>query len=510
LAFRYRLAAALSACTLVAGALPVRADGPVGANGSTINTSDYVLDLFHGPVFAGSRVTGLAGSYVAISEDVDGDLQNPASPAVRPFFSYSYFDYWIGFGVTFPATLTDTDFFNSGSKTNIANSPDSFVFFTPALNLQWGEFGIGVNLEMQQYALSAPMTEEEAGRGEGISASIPTTHVQIAHGFFHNQLVIGIGARIVSMTVSDKKEDRTLFSSAGSGTEFGAVYKPEWLPFRVGASFRTAILTVPSYTSGLLPDEDGDLILENPSGSNTFLPEAVAFPWDLNVGAAWQFGARQMNPPWRTPDELGERALLTHRLRELDRERERDAALTGAKTPEERRELAQSFEQQQAEDDKQLDRELDNVRRSIETALIGMNQFYVQVSASLLISGPVDDAVGVESMVSQVVNRSGKKTVLSPRLGIESGVIPKYLKLRVGTYVEPTRFEGSSARVHGTGGFDVRLIRWNVFGLWPDDYIWRLGFGLDVASRYSTWGVTIGGWYPRHKEPDQFTKPTTQ
>ena len=84
---------------------------------------------FQGPVFAGSRVTGLAGAYVAIAEDVDGDLQNPATPAVRPFFSYSHFDYWLGFGLTFPATLKDIDFFNSGSKTHIANSPDSFVFF---------------------------------------------------------------------------------------------------------------------------------------------------------------------------------------------------------------------------------------------------------------------------------------------------------------------------------------------------------------------------------------------
>ncbi len=74
---------------------------------------------FHGPVFAGTRVTGLGGAYVAIAEDVDGDLQNPAAPAVRPFFSFTQFDYWLGFGITFPATLSGVDFFNSGSKTNL-------------------------------------------------------------------------------------------------------------------------------------------------------------------------------------------------------------------------------------------------------------------------------------------------------------------------------------------------------------------------------------------------------
>ncbi|HEY0465377.1 MAG TPA: hypothetical protein VGC79_14280, partial [Polyangiaceae bacterium] len=157
---------------------------PIGANGQPIRTSDYSLDLFQGPLFAGSRVTSLGGAYVAIAEDVDGDLQNPAAPAVRPFFSYTHFDYWLGFGITFPGDLANMDFFNSGSKTHVPNPPNSFVFFTPAVNLQWGEFAIGLNLAVQQYALADPV----AGEKRGITATIPTTHLQIARGFDHNQL----------------------------------------------------------------------------------------------------------------------------------------------------------------------------------------------------------------------------------------------------------------------------------------------------------------------------------
>src|SRR6478609_9831594 len=171
------------------------AGGPIGGNGQPITTSEYSLDLYQGPLFAGSRVTGLGGAYVAIAEDVDGDLQNPAAPAVRPFFSYTHFDYWLGFGVTFPADLANMDFFNSGSKTHVPNSPNSFVFFTPAVNLQWGEFAIGLNLAVQQYALADPV----AGEKRGITATIPTTHLQIARGFDHNQLVLGVGVRYVSM-----------------------------------------------------------------------------------------------------------------------------------------------------------------------------------------------------------------------------------------------------------------------------------------------------------------------
>jgi hypothetical protein len=100
------------------------------------------------------------------------------------------------------------------------------------------------------------------------------------------------------------------------------------------------------------------------------------------------------------------------------------------------------------------------------------------------------------------VNRSGQRTVASPRFGIESGVIPEYLKLRAGTYLEPTRFDGSSPRAHFTAGLDLKLLVWNVFGFWPDDYMWRLGLGVDNAPRYYTFGVTIAGWYPRHSKPE--------
>jgi hypothetical protein len=49
--------------------------------------------------------------------------------------------------------------------------------------------------------------------------------------------------------------------------------------------------------------------------------------------------------------------------------------------------------------------------------------------------------------------------------------------------------------LHGTVGGDVRLGGWNVFGAWPEKYVWRLRGALDVARGYVGWGVAIGGWY---------------
>ena len=230
MALRSEAAAAVVALLVVTWAERGHAGGPVGPNGSKkIQTSEYALDLFSGPVFAGSRVTGLAGAYVAISEDVDGDQQNPATPAVRPFFSYNHFDYWLGFGLTFPASLENTDFFNSGSKTHIANSPDSFVFLTPALNLQWGEFGIGITVEMQHYQLS--QVSETTGLRTAISAPYRPRIFRSARGFDHNQWVFGVGARYASISVLTPDQHRSAFTSSGTGLEFGGSGSRRTSPF---------------------------------------------------------------------------------------------------------------------------------------------------------------------------------------------------------------------------------------------------------------------------------------
>ena len=105
----------------------------------------------------------------------------------------------------------------------------------------------------------------------------------------------------------------------------------------------------------------------------------------------------------------------------------------------------------------------------IEKQLTQMNRYYVQFAASMPMSGSVENAVGVESLVSQTVNRSGLHVVSSPRVGMEVPIFRTWLKARGGSYLEPTRFENSDMRVHGTFGLDSKLAVWNVFGLWPDN-----------------------------------------
>ena len=104
-------------------------------------------------------------------------------------------------------------------------------------------------------------------------------------------------------------------------------------------------------------------------------------------------------------------------------------------------------------------------------------------------------AVGVESFVFQTVQRSGEKITISPRIGYESEPWPKRMKIRVGSYLEPARFAASTARMHGAFGIDLNVLKWNVFGLWPDDYRWQISVSFDIAREYQALSVGIGGWY---------------
>lgn len=477
---------------------PARAGGPLGQNGEPIATSRYSIDFYQGPVSAGSRVVGLGGAYVAVAEDVDGNLQNPAAPAVRPFYSVDHFDWWPGFSISFPADIENLDFFNSGSRTAVGGDAEGLVFATPALNLQWGNFGVGATAELQNYGFSEVSVMTAGEEPATLDIVVSTLHLQTAYAFLDGQLVAGLGNRFLVQSVKTERsggESVDLFSTSGAGLQAGLLLKPRSWPLRLGFAYRAAIDTAPSYSKQLLPDDNGDIAIAADAGV-IYLPERVSAPWDVNLGAAVQFG-RPLNPVWQTGDSLAEYAVLQHRLRELRREEARQRRLAAAQSEQERERIESELDREQERDDELLERAIENGRRLLRAGNAALPSLYLLLSASLLISGTATEAVGVDSFLTQVINRSGQDVVYSPRFGAESEVWPRLLKLRVGTYLEPTRFETSSPRLHATMGLDVRLVRWNVFGLWPRDYLWRIGLSGDVAERYVVWGLAIGGWYPR-------------
>ncbi|HYQ31146.1 MAG TPA: hypothetical protein VER04_28120, partial [Polyangiaceae bacterium] len=166
----------------------------------------------------------------------------------------------------------------------------------------------------------------------------------------------------------------TTFSSSGIGLEFGAVYKPENIPLRLGVAVRTPVQTKASYREGLLPDANGDLVVQTETGP-AYLPKIVAVPWDFNFGFAVQLGRRPLNPPWRMLPELTERPTLEHRLRELDREEAEENALRLARTPAERERITRSFESEQAADDRRFADQQLSAQQRIAREHLAMNRF---------------------------------------------------------------------------------------------------------------------------------------
>lgn len=110
----------------------------------------------------------------------------------------------------------------------------------------------------------------------------------------------------------------------------------------------------------------------------------------------------------------------------------------------------------------------------------------VLVSGQLDVIGPVHHAVSVESaLLTGDPIRSGADASFVVRAGAEWEGWPDVLRVRGGTYLEPSR-TGGSVRPHGTFGLEVRV------PFWPWDL--QVGFAADVARMYTNASLSVGFW----------------
>lgn len=480
---------------LCALCLATSAAADLPAEGQLIRTNRYAIDLYQGPVLASSRVTGLAGSFVAMAEGVDGNVQNPAAPAVRTPYSDAHFDYDVGLSLTFPSTIANTDFFNSGKRSDIGAPPDdSFLFFGLAVNLTFGPWGFGIASNLQNYNLDRSQNAAGESR-DALTGQVAANQFQVAHAFADGELVVGVGLRSVALeVVSVASEDTPLFTTVGLGYEAGFVWKPNHQQFRLGATLRSSV------TTEVTPGSQRVLFRDDPE-NELWLPDRVALPWELNFGAAVQFGPRPLNPRFIDPKELTRKLHRYLAWRTRERERRKEYELRRA-TAEGRdvRAVREAFEAeasvQQALDEATLKRAQQEAVRALERRYASLERSFLLLTTSLLVSGPVDEAVGVESFLERRVQRSGEKVSFSPRAAVETELIPHYTRVRVGSYYEPTRFAVSKGdRVHLTLGLDQKLFPWSVFGIFAEGTEWRVTGALDHARDYFGWGVAAGVWH---------------
>lgn len=457
------------------------AAGPLGAKGAPIQTSSYSIDLFQGPVLASSRVTSLGGAYAGIAEGVEGGQVNPAAHSLRVPWSIDWFDWDWTLGFTLPSSLAQTDFDNNGTK---GFSYQSFVFGTVGANMQFGNWGFGVLLDTQTYHLQelAGVVTVDPSRPH-LSVQLSRARLQMSRALFDGQLQVGAGFRAATMsfTASDEpsgggNDDRELFKTTGGAPELGALWAPHALPVRVGVTGRMRVRSETDPASATQPDEQGDILL-----GPMYLPEHVELPWEVEAGVAWQIGRRKLNQPWVNPHDVI--APLLSEVASARAERLRK------KTPADKDKKARLLEE-----DRIRASRLD-ARERMKARYLAMPRQKVLLSASVLVVGAASNAVGVEAFMRQQVERSGRVVSAVPRLGIETELIPELLQFRVGSYLEPSRFRQNNARVHATGGFDLRLFTWRVFGLFEAGTAWRAGGFVDGSRGYLGWGASVGVWH---------------
>ncbi|MES1186448.1 MAG: hypothetical protein ABUL60_21735 [Myxococcales bacterium] len=300
----------------------------------------------------------------------------------------------------------------------------------------FGSVALLLNYQHLGLGVSAEAQRNSAAAGaqpQGIDTSFAANF-----GLVHASLAYGFLDGQLLLGVGPRFVGMTFDRSSGSSSLLstaGVGYEAGVIAKPIVGQYRAAV-AIKSPINATLPGADGA------PGS------PLHVPWEVALGFAYQFGARPLNPPLQTAESLA-RQYSKGTPTEADMKRAEDR-------------LFANYEERQ--------------------------RFYLLVSSELSIiqgGGPV----GVSGATAL------DRPVISPRLGLESEVIPHYLRLRAGSYYEPALLAGSQSRVHGTGGFDVKLFEWSIFGLLdPFDY-WQLSVAGDGARAYLNTSFSIGIWH---------------
>lgn len=472
----------LVSCLVVAWAGLAHAQDP------PIDGNDFAIDAVATPVLASSRITGLAGAYTALAEGIDGVPWNPAGYASRTLFELDRVEYDLTASLLLGGAFGENDYFLNGRGEGFGI--EDFAFVDVGARVQFGPIGAGALFQLQSYTVP----ERDDGT-PAATVNLLSIHAGAGYGLFDGQLVIGGGARGILFDTSIVGAEEA-FALSGVGLEVGSVFRHERLPLRVGAAFRTPVRSS---------------VVEDPEGGDTptqvaglWRPERVELPWEIQAGFAIQLGPRPLNRRHRPKKDVsrGLRAELEAErcARELEQVK-RELAASGDSVEVSCPRLTRRARDPawRAEQRAWYARARERMEVELETARAGIDDLWDElyealprrhllVSVDLILYGPVGNAIGIDAFLGQTRRPRGDGWSTTFRLGLEGEPWAHRLKLRVGTYVEQARYEGVSARVHGTAGFDLRVF--DLFGK-----SWRVTFVVDGARDYLSWGVSAGVWH---------------
>jgi hypothetical protein len=443
---------------------------PAPAWAQALSNNHYTIDQFTGPVYGAGRILGMGGAHAAIAAGIDGAAFNAACYAERAEKEIRFWEVDPTGGIWAGGVFSRNDLDNNGTR---GLESAQAIQLSLGFRLQLSSFGMGSLGQLRQYTL-------RDGNGDAFAAvRMMTARYGAGYAFLNGGLVVGAALVQTSMDISSSQGTSGLVptalgtsSTGGSlvrfrsfGGEFGVLVRPAYQRYRVGASFHTPISSRPLDAT---TDPDGIRRAEG-----LVLPESVHVPWELSVGMAYQFGERRTNVPWRN-------------TRVLRRELSRQIAERSYVYPAEYGE--QAYEPLPTDKEKALEVALEIEKEAQRRLRRHQPRRYVLLAADMLVYGQTPGGQSLNAFLLQRSEQSGRRLALGARFGVESEVLHDRMRIRAGTYVEPSRTQLRYYRPHITMGIDVRLFdfwRWSARGT----------FTTDIAPRYFNWALAFGLWW---------------
>jgi hypothetical protein len=417
--------------------LAVLCSGAARAQLSSLADDQYRIDLFEGPILGSTRVVSLGGAFAGLAEQSVGIPFNPASVAHRTHYSDTRFDWDIALDWLSPGIFQSDKF---DFDTNGRRSTTSMMAGLIGGHIQFGGFGVGVLLKGQAFRFRYNDEVAVPAKLWRFEGSLGTLQITGGYGLFAHQFIFGLGIKMGLLDIKERISSGYQFKAQSAAMDLGLLYRPKNLPFRLALVF----------VSPAKSNSDEDVPT---SGATFYMPgKGVAIPWEVRIGGALRIGGPQFNSPPQirsglpaVPPAPGLPGL--------------PAPVTGKEEPEPKKGKA--------------------------------DEFFITISAEVVASGPVDDAIGLDGFIEQKMEQSGEEISWSARIGAEAEIIPGWARLRGGCYWEPSRFEDHSGRIHGTFGLEVRLIEISFLG----DYVLKFSSAVDFAQNYSNVSLSIGFWH---------------
>jgi hypothetical protein len=328
--------------------------------------------------------------------------------------------------------------------------------------MQFAHFGLGSSGLMRVYTL-----KDKSGKGSS-DVALLTVRAGAGYAFLDGGLVVGGAMVFTAFDISKASTNQSLVTFSGYGAEVGALLRPKRERYRVGAVFRTPLDSKAKNDSPITSDDDG---LKRAQGF--VVPAGVHVPWEVDVGFAYQFGERRSNVSWRNT------RVLRRELREQIVSGSYQAPATYGEAP---------YPPLPGEIEKAVDAAVENYEEGERRLRRHQPRRYILLAADLLIYGKTPRGQSISGFLSQTPERSGDQIAYSLRIGAESEVWQDRMKVRLGTYLEPSRVSRKYYRPHGTFGLEARL-----FDFWG--WSARATATVDGAPRYFNWGFSVGLWW---------------